>query len=505
MTETSELSELFSEVAEDIQTSIRELGWQTPTPVQARAIPLMRGGGDLIVQAQTGSGKTGAFGIPLVEGIDTSIAGIQALVMLPTRELANQVAVELTTLGRHRGVIVLPVYGGTGYTEQVDALEAGVHIIVGTPGRILDHLGNGRMDLRDVATLVLDEADEMLSLGFWPDMREIASYLPESRQSHLFSATIPEKVRSLSRFFLNDAEFVAIDDGLSAPQQIEHFYYVCSANEKEALLARVLEFEDPESAIIFCNTKADVRFITGYLSKRGFNADQISGDLAQAARERALRRIKSGELRFLVATDVAARGIDISDLSHVISYATADAPEVYVHRTGRTGRAGKAGIAISLVSGLDIGNFKHMQNVNKIEVAERKPPTEKDMLNRIRERIQVKVEHEMRGLTPAQADFEVNRLIPVVEEMATSHEGRRDLAGICAAYLSEHRPETTIAPDAPENQTDAAATSENRKPGGSRRGGGGGGRGGQRGGGGGSGGSGGGGGGRRRSGGRGRR
>ncbi|MDG2333090.1 MAG: DEAD/DEAH box helicase [Myxococcota bacterium] len=472
MTELSELSELFSEVAEDIQTSIRELGWQTPTAVQAKAIPLMRGGGDLIVQAQTGSGKTGAFGIPLVEGIDISIAGIQALVMLPTRELANQVAVELTTLGRHRGVIVLPVYGGTGYSEQVDALEAGVHIIVGTPGRILDHLGNGRMDLRDVATLVLDEADEMLSLGFWPDMREIASYLPESRQSHLFSATIPEKVRSLSRFFLNDAEFVAVDDGLSAPQQIEHYYYVCSANEKEALLARVLEFEDPESAIIFCNTKADVRFITGYLSKRGFNADQISGDLAQAARERALKRIKSGELRFLVATDVAARGIDISDLSHVISYATADAPEVYVHRTGRTGRAGKAGIAISLVSGLDIGNFKHMQNVNKIEVVERKPPTEKDMLKRIRERIQVKVEHEMRGLTPAQTDFEVNRLIPVVEEMATTHEGRRDLAGICAAYLTEHRPETTIAP---ETETEAAPQSENRKPRSSRRGGGGGG------------------------------
>jgi len=499
----TELSELFSEVAEDIQTSILELGWHTPTAVQAKAIPLMRGGGDLIVQAQTGSGKTGAFGIPLVEGIDISIRGIQALVMLPTRELANQVAVELTTLGRHRGVIVLPVYGGTGYTEQVDALEAGVHIIVGTPGRILDHLGNGRMDLRDVSTLVLDEADEMLSLGFWPDMREIASYLPESRQSHLFSATIPEKVRSLSRFFLNDAEFVAVDDGLSAPQQIEHFYYVCTANEKEALLARVLEFEDPESAIIFCNTKADVRFITGYLSKRGFNADQISGDLAQAARERALKRIKSGELRFLVATDVAARGIDISDLSHVISYATADAPEVYVHRTGRTGRAGKAGVAISLVSGLDIGNFKHMQNVNKIDVKERKPPTEKDMLNRIRERIQVKVEHEMRGLTPAQADFEVNRLIPVVEEMAGSHEGRRDLAGICAAYLTEHRPETTIVS---EDETEAAPSSERQKPRGSRRGGDG--RGGNRGGGrGGSGGGGrgGSGGGRRRNGGRGRR
>ncbi len=440
----TELSELFSQVSSDIQTSLRDLGWSTPTPVQAQAIPRMRSGGDLIVQAETGSGKTGAFGIPLVETVDTSDKAIQALVMLPTRELANQVAAELRVLGQHSGVRVLAVYGGVSYAGQLEELERGVHIIVGTPGRILDHLGNERMDLGAVKVLVLDEADEMLSLGFWPDMREIASYLPEERQSHLFSATIPEKVRSLSRFFLRDPEFVALGEGQAGPQQIEHYYYVCAANEKEAILARIIEYEDPESAIIFCNTKADVRFIAGYLQKRSFNADQISGDLQQSAREKAIQRIKTGELRLLVATDVAARGIDISDLSHVISYTTSDSPEVYVHRTGRTGRLGKSGVAISLVSGLDIGNFKHMQNVNKIEVIERKPPTEQDMLARTRERLQVKVEQEMRALPAAQVAYQVERLIPVVEEMATSHEGRRDLAGICAAYLAEHRPETTV-------------------------------------------------------------
>ncbi|MBW2231916.1 MAG: DEAD/DEAH box helicase, partial [Deltaproteobacteria bacterium] len=471
----TDLSELFSELSEDIQASVHDLGWLTPTSVQAKVIPLMRGGGDLIVQAITGSGKTGAFGIPLVEVVDKSLDDIQALVMLPTRELANQVAVELTTLGKHRGVRVLPVYGGVGYAEQVDALERGVHIIVGTPGRILDHIGNGRMDLTTVRVLVLDEADEMLSLGFWPDMREIASYLPEKRQSHLFSATIPEKVRSLSRFFLNDPEFVAVDADQIGPQQIEHYYYLCTAKEKEAVLARVIEYEDPESAIIFCNTKADVRYITGYLQKRGFNVDQISGDLQQSARERAIRRIKEGDLRFLVATDVAARGIDISDLSHVISYATSDSPEIHVHRTGRTGRAGKSGIAISLVSGLDIGNFKHMQNVNKIKITERKPPTEADLLGRIRERMQVKVEHEMRHLEASKVSFEVERLIPVVEEMAADHEGRRDLAGICAAYLAEHRPETTIeeSPEPPE------PAREPRPAGGRRRRSGGGGSGGR--------------------------
>jgi ATP-dependent RNA helicase DeaD len=466
----TELSELFADVSEDIQTSLKDLGWTTPTPVQARAIPLMRKGGDLMVQAHTGSGKTGAFGIPLIEAVDTSAAHIQAIVLLPTRELANQVAEELSMLGKHRSVRVLPVYGGVAYAGQLTALEEGVHIVVGTPGRILDHLGKGRMDLSKVNTLILDEADEMLSLGFWPDMRELATYLPDDRQSHLFSATIPEKVRSLSRFFLNDAEYVALDDH-RGPQEIEHFYYLCGANEKEALLARIIEYEDPESAIIFCNTKADVRYITGYLQKRGFNADQISGDLQQSAREKALKRIKEGEMKYLVATDVAARGIDISDLSHVISYSTSDQPEVYIHRTGRTGRAGKSGVAISLISGLDIGNFKHMQNVLKIQVPERKAPTEKDMLARVRERLQVKVEHEMRHQAESEVTYQVDKLIPVVEEMAGNHDGRRDLAGICAAYLAEHRPQTTI--DDPK-LTDAAI--QRTSGGGKRRGGGGRGR-----------------------------
>jgi ATP-dependent RNA helicase DeaD len=284
----------------------------------------------------------------------------------------------------------------------------------------------------------------MLSLGFWPDMREIASYLPAKRNSHLFSATIPEKVRSLARFFLSDETYVALDDDQQAPQQIEHFYYVCQASEKEALLAKVLDYEDPESAIIFCNTRADVRFVTAYLQRRGFDADQISGDLAQAAREKAMRKIKAGKLQFLVATDVAARGIDISDLSHVISYSQSDSPEVYVHRTGRTGRAGKAGIAISFVSGLDIGNFKYMQTVNKIKPVERKVPTEAQLVQRTRERLQVKVEHEMRSVPAQQMAFKVEKFIPVIEAMAKDQLGRRDLAALCAAYLEEHKPQTTV-------------------------------------------------------------
>ena len=480
-------SDVFASLSEDTQKAIADLGWSAPMPVQAKAIPLMQSGGDLIVKALTGSGKTGAFGVPVCEAIDVDSKSTQALIMLPTRELAIQVAQEVTAIGKYRGVRCLAVYGGVGYGPQIDGLEAGAHVIVGTPGRILDHIGNGRMDFDKLQVLILDEADEMLSLGFWPDMREIASHLPEGRQTHLFSATIPEKVRSLSRFFQHDAEYVTLSDDQTAPQQIEHCYYVCTASNKEATLLRIIEYEDPESAIIFCNTKADVRYVTNYLSKRNIDADQISGDLTQGAREAAIRSIKQGSLRFLVATDVAARGIDISDLSHVISYTASDSPEVYVHRTGRTGRAGKSGVAISLVSGLDIGNFRHMQNVNKIKPTEKKIPTEKDLRDRVAERLKVKVEHEMRSLPKDVVADQIDRLIPVVETLADSHEGRRDLAGILAAYLVEHRPETTVTEpeameqgDASEAGSSSSGSGPKKRRGGSRsgsRGGGGGGRG----------------------------
>jgi ATP-dependent RNA helicase DeaD len=464
----TELSELFADVASDIQQSIRDLGWHTPTPVQTAAIPKMRAGGDLIVQAQTGSGKTGAFGIPLVEAVDTTLAETQAIVLLPTRELANQVAKELDQLGQYRGVNTLPIYGGVAYGPQLEGIEKGAHIVVGTPGRILDHLKSGRMDLSMTKVFVLDEADEMLSLGFWPDMKEIASYLPRKRQSHLFSATMPERVRSLSRYFLNDPEDVEIEGDQGSPQQIAHYYYVCAASEKEAVLARILEYENPESAIIFCNTKADVRFITAYLAKRDFNIDQISGDLAQSARERAIAKIKTGKLRFLVATDVAARGIDISDLAYVINYTTSDSPEVYVHRTGRTGRAGKSGVAVSLISGLDIGNFKHMQIVIGIKIAEKKVPTERDLARRAKKREQGNVAEETDALkAKAQAELadhstevtsaKIDQLLPFVTELAASESGLRELTEIVTAFQLESAKAPAIAASEPESDRESEA------------------------------------------------
>jgi ATP-dependent RNA helicase DeaD len=455
-----ELSDFFADLPEDIQDGIRDLGWYDPMPVQARTVPLMREGKDLIVQAETGSGKTGAFGIPIVENIDTDLAETQALVMLPTRELASQVAKEVAAIGHHRGVRVLPVYGGVAYGPQLEGLERGAHVVVGTPGRVLDHLGQGRMRLGHVKILVLDEADEMLSLGFWPDMREVKSYLPDDINSYLFSATMPEKVRSLARFFLNDEQFVTLSKDQLAPQQIEHYFYLCTAHEKEKVLARILEYENPDSALIFCNTKADVRYVTSFLQRLDIDADQISGDLTQAARELAIGKIKAGKLRFLVATDVAARGIDITDLSHVISYTSPESPEVYVHRTGRTGRAGKSGVAISLVSGLDIGNFKFLQNVTKIKIAERKPPTQADIAHRKREQIEVKIEHEIRALSEEQRGVHVDSMIPIVKELASTEEGLRDLAAICDAYIREHRPDTTVAETTEPSDSTSSTSSD---------------------------------------------
>ena len=450
----TDLPELFTTLDEPIRRSISELGWTSPTPVQEKVLPAMRTGRDLIVQAHTGSGKTGAFGIPIAEALDPEANYCQALVLVPPRELAKQVAQETEIIAKHKGLRCLAVYGGVGYQHQIDAFEAGAHLVVGTPGRILDHLGSGRFELDGLRILIFDEADEMLSLGFWPDMREIQTYVPKQRQSCLFSATIPERVRSLARTFLKDPEYVSLSEGQLAPQEIEHYYVVTTAQEKETTLVRILEHDEPDSAIVFCNTKADVRYVTAFLQRRGFDADQISGDLTQAAREEAMGRIKAGNLRFLIATDVAARGIDISDLSHVISYAAPESPEVYVHRTGRTGRAGKAGVAISLVSGLDIGNFRYLQQVNRIDISEREVPKEEDIRERLRERLMVKIEQEVRALPEKEQRFLVQRFVPIVEELAANEDGRGDLAAICAAYMREHKPEVRVTETPPSGSSE---------------------------------------------------
>lgn len=446
--ETPEIQMRFEDhFPEDILAGIHDLGWEKPTRVQAETLNAMTKGEDIIVQARTGSGKTGAFGLPIVNAVDPTLPETQALVMLPTRELANQVAEEIIAMGKHRGVNCLPIYGGVGYQEQLDGIAAGAHVVTGTPGRILDHVGRGNLHFDYLKVLVLDEADELLSQGFWPDMKELQEKLPKKRQSCMYSATMPEKVLSLSRVFLRENPTrISLRDQM-APADIAHGFIIAQARDKEKMLLRILDAEDPDSAIVFCNTKDDVRFVTAYLQRNGWNADQISGDLTQQAREIAMKKIKTGKLRILVATDVAARGIDISDLSHVISYSAPDSPEVYIHRTGRTGRAGKSGTAISIVTGFDIGNFRQMQIVNKIKVGEYKIPTEQDFQRKFQKKLAVKIEQEMRAMAPEDREQHVDRFIPAVQEMASTKEGLRELTAICATFLKEHRLVTDITED----------------------------------------------------------
>ncbi len=364
----------LGDLPKDVLDGIQSLGWTRPTAVQEQVIGRLLASKDLIVQAQTGSGKTGAFGIPVVTLVDPALHAPQALVLVPTRELASQVCNELAQLGKNRGVRALPIYGGVAYGPQTEGLSRGDQIVVGTPGRVQDHLDSGKLKLDQTRIVILDEADEMLSQGFWPDIQKIQRSLPAKRQACLFSATMAERVRSLARAFLREPEMISLSEEDLSPQLIEHQFIQCRQNDKVATLAKLFLLDRPESAIIFCNTKADVHFVATRLKQLGFNASEISGDLSQAAREKALHQLRAGKLQFLVATDVAARGIDISGLPMVVSYATPDSPEVYVHRTGRTGRAGNKGVAVSLVSGLDIGNFRYMQNVNGIKVSERKLP-----------------------------------------------------------------------------------------------------------------------------------
>ncbi len=447
---TEELTS-FDSFSPEIKRGIEDLGWTDPMPVQRCVIPVMRAGHDLIAQAITGRGKTGAFGLPIVETIERELRAIQALILAPTRELASQIHGELEIMGHHLGIDSISVYGGTAYGPQLDAFERGVQVVAGTPGRVLDHLKSGRMKLDRVRVMIFDEADELLSLGFWPDMKEIASFLPRKRITGLFSATMPVRVRSLARFFLTEPQFISLTEGgVRAPEEIEHWHYIVEARDKERALLRMLKYEDPDSAIIFCNTRDDTRFVSTFLQRNQVDADMIQGEMTQAARESVMNRIKAGELRILVATDVAARGIDISDLSHVISYTSPDQPEVYLHRTGRTGRAGKTGTAISLVSGLDIGNFRSLQKVNRMTIPERPLPSEAEVGERMAQRLQVQIEHELREFSEREQGVRQEEFLPVVEAFAATEDGRRQLSAVLFSYLHDRHVPT---PDTAENAT----------------------------------------------------
>ena len=353
----------------DIRAGIDARGYTNPTPVQAKAIPVAVEGHDLLVRSETGSGKTAAFLIPTLNRVPAGYGKNACIVLCPTRELAIQVADEAKALlGDHKNLRVVTVYGGVGIGPQADALNAGAEIVIGTPGRVRDHIRRGNLKLGDALVGCLDEADEMLSMGFFEEVTAILSELPKTAQILLFSATVEARLKQLIGRFLKEPKEIYISvDKAQANENIDHVLYETTLEyPKPRQLLYVMLKEQPRSAIVFCNTRSDTDTVARFLSRQGFDAEPISSDLNQKARERVMARIKRGEIEYLVATDIAARGIDISDLSHVFNYSLPEDPAVYLHRTGRTGRIGKKGTAISLMSGKELGTRKALEGKYKI-------------------------------------------------------------------------------------------------------------------------------------------
>lgn len=334
---------------QDILRAIKELEWEEPTPVQEKVIPLARKGQDLMAQAQTGTGKTGAFAIPIIEKLQTS-RKIQCLVLAPTRELAVQVAGDFNELAKYSNLRSLPIYGGQSISVQTDKLRKGVEIVVGTPGRIMDLIRRGELSFDSVRYLVLDEADRMLDMGFIDDIEWILQRVPKERQTMLFSATLPDTIRELAKRYMRSPKEVMISaDTLTVPQA-EQVYINVGRKNKLWALCRILDIEKPDLAMIFCSTKRMVDTLAHKLRAYGYSADAIHGDLSQAARDKVMGKFRTGKLKVLIATDVAARGLDIEDVTHVFNYDIPESPEDYVHRIGRTARAGKSGKAITFVT-----------------------------------------------------------------------------------------------------------------------------------------------------------
>jgi len=349
-------------LSDEVNRAIASMGFGRPTEIQSRVIPLLLEGRDVIGQAQTGTGKTAAFGIPLIEGIDESESHTQALVLAPTRELAIQIGEELRKIGKHiPGIGIATIYGGASYGRQFDDLKSGAHVVVGTPGRVLDHIGRGTLKLADVDYLVLDEADRMLDMGFLPDVERILRRTPRERQTSLFSATMPTVIRILSRRYMHEPATVHVEPLQVTVEAVAQVYYEVADRDKIDGLLSLIERDPPERAMIFRQMKIGVDRLVATLKRRGLTVAAIHGDMSQKAREHVLRDFREGKLTYLVATDVAARGLDIPEVSHVFNYDIPEDAEAYVHRIGRTARAGRSGHAVTFVAEWDADKLPPIQ------------------------------------------------------------------------------------------------------------------------------------------------
>ncbi len=435
-------------LTDEVKEALADMGYTQPAPVQHAVYDPAVRGQDLVVQARTGTGKTAAFGIPLIDQmIKRSLLGPQALILTPTRELALQVSRELDKIGSKRGIRLASVYGGAPMQRQIDALRAGAQLVIGTPGRVLDHLRRGTLEPKDLRILVLDESDEMLSMGFERELHAIVDFLPEQKQTLLFSATLPPEIVRMASTRLHDPQFIYLSGDHVGALEVLHFVYFVMQDKGDALV-RMLEVEDPESALIFCNTRDETERVAGMLQRTGYDADWLNGDLPQSERETVMGRSKEGKLRFLVATDVAARGIDISHLTHVINHDFPESSEVYVHRTGRTGRMGRTGRAVSLITPHDIGALYYLRLNYKIRPFEKQIPTEGEIKTR------------------AQAD-----IIALLAEAFAKGDAHPDDLELARRLLTHDRAEHILAGllrnhlgDRPNAEQDAAEARRGRRP-----------------------------------------
>lgn len=399
-----------------IQRAVKDMGFEEASAIQAKAIPVVMSGKDMIGQAQTGTGKTASFGIPLLQKVDPKNKHLQAVVLCPTRELAIQVAEEIRRLAKFmHGVKVLPVYGGQDIVKQIRSLKAGTQVVIGTPGRVMDHMRRKTVKLTDVNMIVLDEADEMLNMGFRDDIETILSGMPEERQTVLFSATMPRPIMEIAKKFQKDAEIVKVVKKQLTVPKIEQYYYEVRPRKKSEVLSRLLDIYSPKLSVVFCNTKRTVDTLVEDLKGRGYFAEGLHGDMKQQQRDRVMNRFRNGKTDILVATDVAARGIDVDDVEAVFNYDIPQDDEYYVHRIGRTGRAGRTGIAFNFVVGKEVYKLRDIQRYCKTKIIAKKIPSMDDVTDTKVEKIFARLRDKIEG-------EDLSRMVDFIEEKVNQEE-----------------------------------------------------------------------------------
>lgn len=441
-------------IADTLSRTLAKLGYETPTPIQAESIPLLLQGRDLIGQAQTGTGKTAAFALPILSRIPSGSKAPQALVICPTRELAIQVAEAFQSYARNiKGFHVLPVYGGQDMSAQLRQLKRGVDVVVGTPGRLLDHLKRRTLDLSTVKTVVLDEADEMLRMGFIDDVEAILSHTSGSQQTVLFSATLPEPIRRVAERFLNDPAHVRIKSKAATVDTIDQHYWLMHNNQKLDSLTQLLEAEEFEGVIIFTRTRGATVELAEKISARGYSCSAINGDMSQSAREQTISRLKKGKIDILVATDVAARGLDVERVSLVVNYDIPHDPESYIHRIGRTGRAGREGRAVLFITPREQRLLRAIEKTTNRKIPALKLPTAEEIIDQRRQRFKASITEAL-GQRPAPIFAQmIKELCEETDETPTA------IAAAMAELLQGDRPLDAPPPSAKKRREPPRETS----------------------------------------------